>query len=43
MRLRRRWWWWVLAALYIGAVLVLMPEIERALSPFEFHVPRGPF
>lgn len=42
MKLRRRWWWWVLAAFYIGTVLTLMPEIERALSPFDFHVLRGP-
>lgn len=41
MRFRRRWWWWLLAALYVGAVLTLMPEIEQLVSPFPIHVPRG--
>jgi hypothetical protein len=42
MKIRREWWWWVIAAFYVGAVLSLMPEIERFFSPFVFHVLRGP-
>lgn len=42
MRLRRGVRWWALAALYIVAVLSVMPEIERAFSPFTFHIVRGP-
>lgn len=32
----------MVAALYVGGILTVMPEIQRFFSPFEFHVLRGP-